>query len=186
MSVNRILFQYYNSNIQLHISVIKDIIQECLNNSKKMLVFGLGNDSDIWSNLTNNNTYFVESEESFIQLCKSIDQEKIIKHNFSGISVKDSFDISDKILDSFEKPDVLLKLSPFDIILIDGPNGFSDTSPGRLLPIYWSKKYLSKKGTVIYVDDCNRKLESYAIDKYLIESKTYHFSARNGCDKFII
>ena len=49
--------KYYNSNIQMHPKVIDDICKDCVH--KKMLVWGLGYDTPLWWNVTNNNTYFV-------------------------------------------------------------------------------------------------------------------------------
>jgi hypothetical protein len=66
-------------------------------------------------------------------------------------------------IDNIKIPNSLLELGPFDIILIDGPTGFNNECPGRILPIYWSKKYLSKQGTIIYIDDANRKLENITL-----------------------
>ena len=34
------------------------------------------------------------------------------------------------------------------------------------LPIYWTRKFLSDKKTIIYIDDADRKLESLLIEKY--------------------
>lgn len=36
---------------------------------------------------------------------------------------------------------------------------------GQLILSYWSK-FLSKSGTLIYIDDSNRKLENYCIKKF--------------------
>ena len=41
--------------------------------------------------------------------------------------------------------------------------------PGRLLPIYWSNKYLSKSNTIIYIDDSERELEKYFIKNYFFK-----------------
>ena len=86
----------------------------------------------------------------------------------------------------FTIPQKLLELAPFDIILVDGPSGYDDKCPGRLLPIHWSKKHLSKEGTIIYVDDATRFLEKKCINKYFIDNKKVYFRDRLGTMKINI
>lgn len=186
MIKNEILKQFYSNSIQIHFSVINDIIEECFNKNLKMLVFGLGYDSELWYNATNNNTFFVENNQTYIDLNKNIPKNHIIKYDYKNITVKDSFDMSDEKLNAYNIPKELLDLAPFDIIIIDGPAGYSDNRPGRLLPIYWSKNYLSKPGSIFYVDDSRRSLEAHCINRFLINHKIKHFPERSGCDKFLL
>ena len=192
MSYNK----YYNNKIQTDITIINDINMEFTNikdDNKKMLVFGLGYDSELWYNMTNKNTYFVEDNPIYINLVKNIIPINNIFHYKYNTKVKDSFNYvtnkSDKI------PDEILNNGPYNIIYIDGPAGYNDMKCGRLLPIYWSQKYLSNKcKTIIYIDDCNRKLEAHLINKYFntsICNKTYNytkhiFNVRDGCMKIVI
>jgi hypothetical protein len=94
--------------------------------------------------------------------------------------------MNDETLNSFPIPKKILELAPFDIILIDGPNGFNDACPGRLLPCFWSKKYLSKPGTIIYIDDATRLLEKKCINKFFIDKPKTYFKERLGTMKIII
>ena len=155
-----IITKFHNKNIQMHLSIIKEI--SLIAPGKKMLVFGLGYDSQLWYNLTNFNTYFVEHDVKYIDLNKSIDQKYVIHYDYPT-KVKSSFTMTNEQIDNIKIPNSLLELGPFDIILIDGPTGFNNECPGRILPIYWSKKYLSKQGTIIYIDDANRKLENITL-----------------------
>ena len=175
---------YINSNIQLAKSVISDILSNCEN--KKMLVFGLGYDSDLWYNATNKNTYFIENNKKYIELNKNIDSNNIIYHQYNNISVKSCLSLTNEQLNNFKIPEKILRFAPFDIILIDGPNGFDDNCPGRLLPIFWSKNYLSKIGTIIYVDDAIRNLEKKCINKYFIGNSKTYFKDRLGTMKIIL
>ena len=176
--------QYLHSNIQLAKSVIKDILNNCEN--KKMLVFGLGYDSELWYNATNKNTFFIENNQQYIDLNKNINSNNIIYHKYDNITVKNSLKLTEKQINNFKIPNKILELAPFDIILIDGPNGFNDQCPGRLLPIFWSKKYLSKEGTIIYIDDVNRNLENKCINKYLLGKPKSYFKERDGSMKVIM
>lgn len=185
MNKSEFFNKYYNNSIQIHKNVINDIIDQCFNKNLKILVFGLGYDSDLWYNLTNKNTFFIENDQKYIDLNKKIPKENIIKYNYKT-TVQDSFNMPIQNIESYIVPDELLQLAPFDIIIIDGPPGYTDNLPGRLLPIYWSKYYLSKTGTIIYVDDSKRKLESHCIKGFLIDHQIQHFPERSGCDKFLL
>jgi hypothetical protein len=176
--------QFLHSNIQLAKPVISNILLCCQN--KKMLVFGLGYDSELWYNATNKNTYFIENNQQYIDLNKNINNNNIIYHQYKDITVKSSLNLTDDKINMFKIPQKLLELAPFDIILIDGPSGYDEKCPGRLLPIYWSKKYLSKEGTIIYVDDAIRVLEKKCINKYFIDNKKVYFKDRLGTMKINI
>ena len=173
--------QYINTNIQLDSKVIRDILVNCEN--KKMLVFGLGYDSELWYNATNKNTFFIENNKKYIDLIKNINSDNIIFYSYSNITVKSSFKLTDNQIENYSIPQQLLDNAPYDIILIDGPNGFDDNCPGRLLPIFWSSKYFSKKTTVIYIDDATRPLEKKCINKYFLNKPKTYFTNRLGTIK---
>ena len=173
--------KHWRKEIQISQDVIVDIFSN-LKKDTKMLVFGLGWDSKMWYT-RNKNTYFVENKEEFIELNeKDIPKENIIKYDYNNITIEKSFDMSDKEIEKFVIPKELEELGPFDIILIDGPEGYALDKPGRLIPFYWSTK-LSKKGTLIYADDINRKLETYCLEKYFKYNKQSNFPERSGCQK---
>jgi hypothetical protein len=73
----------------------------------------------------------------------------------------------------------------FDIIIIDGPNGYAARKPGRLIPYYWTT-LLSKKGTIIYGDDASRPLENYCINKFFKDKEKIFFKERLGCMKIVV
>jgi hypothetical protein len=175
---------YINKNIQLARPVMGDIIMNC--EGKKMLVFGLGYDSELWYNVTNKNTFFIEDNKTYISLNQNINSNNIIYHEYKNITVKKSFYLNDNKIENYTIPEQLLKHAPFDIILIDGPNGSNDDAPGRLLPIFWSKRYLSKEGTIVYIDDSSRNLEKKCINKYLMNNPKTYFNERLGTMKILI
>lgn len=178
-----IINNYYNKRIQTDTIVINDIANEVYEKNKKMLVFGLGYDSNIWYNLTNKNTFFVENNEEYIQKNKDINTSNIIRYNYKGITVKTSFNMTDTQISSFIIPEELIKNAPYDIIYIDGPNGHLENKPGRLLPIFWSITSLSKPGSIVYIDDCKRPLETMCINKYFNNCRKTMFNVRDGCMK---
>jgi hypothetical protein len=185
MDVSTIIKTYYNAKIQ----TTRVVIDEIATNSypdKKMLVFGLGYDSNLWYNLTGKNTYFVEDNQAYIDLNKSIESSHILHHVYKGITVPSSFKLSDSAIEAFPMPSELARLAPFDLIYIDGPTGWNPNCPGRLLPMYWSKNFLSKEGTLVYIDDCKRPLETYCIDKFFKENVKEFFDVGQGCMKIIL
>jgi hypothetical protein len=176
--------EFYNSNIQLDKKVIDDVFSN-FKNDTKMLVFGLGYDSKMWYEGNNKNTYFVENKKEYIDLnINDIPIENIIEYNYDTL-VETSLDLTDKDIIKYEVNNKLIFLAPFDIIIIDGPEGYDNTRPGRLIPCYWST-LLSKAGTIIYIDDANRKLENYCIDKFFSNKKMEYFIERDKCVKIII
>ena len=179
----KIINKYYNTNIQTSLKVIKNIAN--ISKGKKMLVFGLGYDSDLWFNLTNKNTYFIEDNNDYIKLNKNIPPEYIEKYLYK-IKVKNSYKITDTELNKYKVPEKILKNAPFDIIYVDGPNGYSSDKPGRIIPYWWSKNILSKKGTIIYGDDFGRNLESYCIHKFFKDNKKKQIDENIPCCKIYL
>lgn len=176
---------FINPKIQMDKIVMNDIIMNCEN--KKMLVFGLGYDSELWYNCTNKNTVFIENNQTYIDLCKNIPNNNIIYYRYpADVTVKNSFRLKDETICNYKIPDNILEQGPFDIIIVDGPAGYDDTCPGRLLPIFWSKTILSKPGTIIYIDDASRPLETYGINKYFMNNTKSYFKNRLGTMKIYI
>jgi hypothetical protein len=183
--MDKLIDKYYNTNIQTDKLIINDICNNVFNKNKKMLVFGLGYDSELWYNSTNKNTYFIENYDEYININKNINSSNIIKYIYNT-KVKTSFELTDNEIHQYSIPEILIKLAPFDIIYIDGPVGANNETPGRLLPIFWSKEYLSKPDTLIYIDDSRRPLEKYCIDKYFKNNEKIEFNVRGGCMKIKI
>jgi hypothetical protein len=171
---------FYNSRIQLDKDVINDVFTHIKENTK-MLVFGLGYDSKMWYE-GNKNTFFVENKEKYIQMnINNIPANNIIQYDYKT-TCSSSITLSDKEIHTFIIPEKLLKEGPFDIIIIDGPEGYSPLTPGRLIPCFWST-LLSKKGTLIYIDDATRQLETFCIEKFFSNYPKKEFTKREKCVK---
>lgn len=176
--------EYYNPKIQMHKDVIEDVFRHFDSNTK-MLVFGLGYDSKMWFEGNNKNTFFIEDKDEFIKLnIENIPRDNIIKYDYKT-TVLESFKLTDNLIQNFKIPEKIKVEAPFDIIIIDGPEGWSLKKPGRLIPCYWST-LLSKPGTIIFVDDSNRPLEKFCIQKYFKDYSKKVFDKRHGTTKIYI
>ena len=127
--------------------------------SKNVLIFGLKSDSDIWSRF-HSNIYYVENEEKSIK--RYGNNKNIIKTNYQTIN--------SKYLEYMDNSSILfinnIPKIEWDLIIIDGPSGFSGKSPGRMSSIYTSS-IISNKKTKILLNDIYRDTESIYSEKYL-------------------
>lgn len=175
---------YYNSNIQIHKNVISDVFNH-ITPDTKMLVFGLGYDSKMWYEGNNKNTFFIENNYQYIQLnINDISSNNIIYYDYKT-KCSTSSALLDNEIEQFIIPEKILKEAPFDIIIIDGPEGWLPHKPGRLIPCYWST-LISKPGTIVYIDDSNRYLENFCIEKYFTNKHKKEFHERSKCTKIYI
>ena len=181
-----IINTYYNKKIQTDINIIKDIYNEgkIRNKKIKFLVFGLGYDSKLYYNLPNFETYFIENNIYYININSEINKNNICYYKYNTTVLKSLNNLIN--LDDIKVPNKIMEHVPYDIIFIDGPEGYNENCCGREIPIYWSKYFLSCKNTIIYVDDCDRELESKLIEKYFKENNKMKLNYRDGCMKIII
>lgn len=122
------------------------------------LVFGTGHDSDLWR-LANKNgkTVFLENNPKWITnltdtfLVNYTTNIKQADHLLS--EYKSGNDKNLRIL----LPKEILNVK-WDCIFIDSPEGWNDTTPGRMQSIYMTK-LLSNTHTNIFIHDCNRYVE---------------------------
>lgn len=158
--------KYYNKKILLGPSQALIISQVILNKNQNcnMLVFGCGNDSTLWQNMNYNGyTLFLETSSAWKYSClKENPNLNIELYNVGNNNVKRSL-LDD--IDEIQIPDFIKNIQ-WDIIFIDGPEGFSPDKPGRAIPILWANKIKNSK-THIFVDDYERTLEKKFTDEYI-------------------
>lgn len=53
---------------------------------------------------------------------------------------------------------------PWDFVIVDGPDGFDRSSPGRQIPVAWATRLARR---AVYVHDYERKWETAVCEKYL-------------------
>lgn len=179
-----ILRKFYGTNILTDPLIVRDIAATC--HGKKMLVFGLGYDAGLWDALTEGNTYFMEDNKDYISMADEIDARRIIHYDYKGITVGRSFTMTREEIEAVPVPDALLAEGPFDVIFVNGPLSYNSLCPGRLLPLFWSRHLLSTSGTVVYVDDSDRPLESLCIERFFGNCVKKRLNVRGGCMRIVV
>ncbi len=132
----------------------------------RMLVFGAGNDSRIWTKLNKGGeTVFLEDNEQRISAIKGKNPKCRIEKVCYWTKVG-------HWRQEIQSPDLLLDLpsdvaqGQWDIIYVDAPTGFNDDCPGRLQSIYTAAK-LAGPNTKIFIHDCDRQVEMEAIKQFV-------------------
>jgi hypothetical protein len=174
-----------DARVQLAHSVIHDIVNEIQRRqNSKVLVFGLGFDTPIWKEAarrSSSSVIFVEENPKYIALNPTT-MMVYMSASAWGTSVDKGHLVDDSKL--CEIPDCLASLK-FDVILVDGPTGYSPKSPGRQGSIWWSSQ-LCAPGGVVYIDDAHRPIESKSIERYFEEPEfmvVWKNNERNGSVK---
>jgi hypothetical protein len=144
----------------------------------------------MWYEKNGKNTYFIEDKDEIInKFDGEIPIENIIKYEYKTCC-KTSGLLKSKQIKEFKVPEELLRLTPFDVILIDGPENYhSDRyikkyakKPGRLIPCYWSS-LLNKSGSIIYVNHSELVLEDYFIKRFFNDNVKEEFIGLHKCTK---
>jgi hypothetical protein len=162
-------------------AIVRSVIADVTHTIRPtMLVFGLAYDSELWAAVTHQNTYFVESNIDFIE-ATTVDPSRILYYNYGEITVESSYSMTDTALSTWPLPVGLLEKAPFDVILVAGPDSYNKQCPGRILPLFWTARSLSRAGSVVYVDDSRRALETYCIDRFFSEKAKTAIVAPGGC-----
>ena len=131
------------------------------------MIFGLGNDSLFWRRLNKGGvTVFLEDDRDWHQ--------KVIRRSKDLTVFMVNYDT--KITDwrmFLEAPSLLHMPLPdpvekerWDVILVDGPAGWNDQTPGRMKSIFLSSRLAADSGDV-FVHDCNREVENAYCNVFL-------------------
>ena len=125
----------------------------------RLLIFGVGYDSQLWKTLNKDGeTHFVESSLEWMSEALQKDpQLSISLLQPSNLTVANSGELSIRDLQTYPPPKELTNTN-WDVILVDGPSGYSADDPGRARTIYWASR-LASSHTHVFVDDYDRPLE---------------------------
>jgi hypothetical protein len=116
----------------------------------RLLVIGAGHDTELWYNCSQGNMACVENNAEWFPRLPC----EIIIPQYRGTV--------GKWLRKIELPTPIAR--PWDIVIVDGPEGHSANSIGRQESIFWASQVASR---IVFVHDYDRKWERQLCDKYL-------------------
>jgi hypothetical protein len=135
--------------------------------NSSLLVFGCGHDSVFWEKVNRKGrTVFLEdnplwAERTQKQLRRA--QVHCVQYSTRRSEWRDML-VDEKML-AMDLPSEVAE-SRWDVILVDGPTGFDDETPGRMKSIYAASR-LASLGTRVFVHDCERPVENAFTNRYL-------------------
>ena len=142
-----------------------------------LLVFGLGDDSYLWSKINNKGqTIFLEDSKEWIASVNdgTLDVEHVV-YKTSVENQKEIGFIPEKL--ELSIPNRVSDLT-YDFIIVDAPLGHQPPrpfkGPGRMSSIYMAFKLL-KKGGVVVIDDMGRPIEKQYAFYYFKEENLIDF-----------
>jgi hypothetical protein len=132
------------------------------------LVFGLGNDSHFWFNLNRcGRTVFIEDQKEWFSKVRQ--QNPSLEAYLVEYGTK-----REQALELIDHPELLamdlppvIRNTSWDVILVDGPAGYEDGTPGRMKSIYEASRLIKRSGS-IFVHDHERAVETAYGDRYLL------------------
>lgn len=132
-----------------------------------LLVFGCGHDSVFWEKVNRRgHTVFLEDDPVWAERARARLRRAhvhVVRYGTQRRSWRELLGDENRL--SMELPgDVLAR--HWDVILVDAPAGFDDTTPGRMKSIYAASR-LAGPGTRVFVHDCERPVENAFTSKYL-------------------
>ncbi len=135
-----------------------------------LLVFGVGRDTSYWMDVNKGGrTTFLEDNEKWFERIKKANSGLEVYFVNYGTKRRQWKKLLSEEKDLMMDLPEAVKKTEWDVVLVDGPQGFHRYTPGRMKSIYMSR-ILAKKGGDIFVHDCDRKIERVYCDKYLLEA----------------
>lgn len=138
-----------------------------------LLVFGCGNDSVFWEKVNRpGRTAFLEDDPAWADATRRRLREARIHPVRYGTRRQDWRELlEDERWLAMELPEEVAA-AHWDVILVDAPAGFDDTTPGRMKSIYAASR-LARPGTRVFLHDCERAVEAAYAARYLGQERMY-------------
>jgi uncharacterized protein (TIGR01627 family) len=138
-----------------------------------LLVFGCGCDSPFWESINRHGTtVFLEDNDEWIAKTRAVLRDASVEKVHYGTRTADW----SAMLGADEK--LALDLPPsvsnrkWNVILVDGPAGYTDDCPGRMKSIFTASRLAAPNGYV-FVHDCDRPLEREYSARYLGQHRCF-------------
>lgn len=132
-----------------------------------LLVFGCGYDSVFWEKINRHgHTAFLEDNPEWMtRTAARLRRSSVYPVHYATKRRSWRELLHDENRLAMELPDEV-RMRHWDVILVDAPAGFDDTTPGRMKSIYAASR-LANPGTRVFVHDCERPIEDAFSSKYL-------------------
>ena len=156
------------NEIQLSLEELKEIIRTVKSRDRcRLLVFGLGNDSIFWASLNRGGlAIFLEDNTDWLEkITKRSKRIKAFPVNYNTWREDWRTLLESPSLLNMALPDEVKK-EKWDVILVDGPEGWKDHHPGRMKSIYLASRLIKDSGH-IFVHDCDREVEDAYCSRFL-------------------
>jgi uncharacterized protein (TIGR01627 family) len=133
----------------------------------RFLVFGFGNDSYFWNKLNRGGeTIFLEDDPTWF--AKVNEQYShyasfLVHYGTRRTQWQELLGAPEKLMMNLPEE---IKMEKFDCILVDGPQGWVDTNPGRMKSIFEASRLIKLNGD-IFVHDCDREVEQAYCNRFL-------------------
>ncbi len=168
MTIEEIAEQTKDLGIQMQPIELFEIVKN-IKAPANLLVFGVGNDSAFWHSVNKGGrTVFLEGKKMwFDDICARYPFLEVyrMRYDTNRAEWKDLLDKPDQL--TFEMP-LEIRDVVWDVIIVDGPTGYDDSTPGRMKSIYMASK-LIKSGGDVFVHDTEREVENEYCKKYLLD-----------------
>lgn len=133
----------------------------------RLLVFGLGRDSLLWAGVNRGGTtIFIEDDATwFAEVLRRYRGLKALKVDYQTCRTEWRELLASPERLAMRLPDEVERHS-WDVVLVDGPAGFTDSSPGRMKSIVLAMR-LANSVADVFVHDCDRPIEQMYCDRFL-------------------
>lgn len=154
--------------VQLHPAELRPIVKAIRFRPRcALLVFGCGAEAGFWEKINRDGTTaFLEDDPEWLEKARrSLARSSVYRVDY-GTRRPEWFSLlNDPARLALDLPEEISSRR-WDVILVDGPAGYSDDNPGRMKSIYVASK-LVVPGGCVFVHDCNRAVEREYTAKFL-------------------
>lgn len=156
------------ADIQLSVDELKLAIAAIVQKRPcRLLVFGLGNDTPLWMRVNRGGTtVFIEDDAGWFRSVLARHpraKAHLVSYRTQRAEWRGLLDSAERL--AMPLPEEV-EGNRWDVILVDAPAGYEDSSPGRMMSIALARR-LASDGADIFVHDCDRLVEQEYCDRLL-------------------
>lgn len=136
-----------------------------------LLVFGCGKDSPFWEKINGGGTTaFIEDDPDWATKARAGLTTATVHSVKYGTKLREWRKLLDAPSELHLDLPQEIAARKWDLILVDGPAGYEDSTPGRMKSIYAASQLVAPGGRV-FVHDCERPAEEAFASRYLGEDR---------------